>query len=331
MPTVALSIENHFQLRATIPEHGKSYAFYLYLNDEIIEKTTYMQQNTYKFSLRKGGVYRVKGYRRSQDGTVTTAMSEGHRYNSFPDVPPALPQKDYAIVGVTRTSAFAAQVLSIRGEVRCYVDPTGEHTGTEFFGLPVVHTPPADVELVGHENYAGQFLGYTGFTLNNGAVDILTKEFHKFGAMDLYRISRAAYLDGFLEGAYCIQTFIFNKYHCRIPFKARIGDGTRMGIGGIGAVIHPDSIIGKDCVIAQNVTLGARAGGNGTPIIGDNVFISPGAKCFGGKIGSNVVIGANSVVLDEIPDNCVVAGAPARIISRDMSKYRGYTHRPPRT
>jgi serine O-acetyltransferase len=59
------------------------------------------------------------------------------------------------------------------------------------------------------------------------------------------------------------------------------------------------------------------------------VFIAPGAKLFGGKVGSNVVIGANSVVLDEIPDNCVVAGVPARIVSREIEKYRGYTHRPP--
>lgn len=330
MPTMTVKTANLFQLHATITEPGKAFAFYLYNNGVVIEKTPYTSENTYKFTLRRPGTYRVKGYHRDVSNTVTSVMSERVAFQGFPDVPAAPPQKDYAVIGVTRTSAFAAYVLAIRGTARCYVDPSGKHVGSEFFGLPVVSTPPPDTDLIGHENYAGEYPHFKPFTLDSGAVDSLSKELHKFGAMDLYRISRAAYLEGFLEGAYYIQNFIFNKYNCRIPFKARIGEGTRMGIGGIGAVIHPDSIIGKDCVIAQNVTLGSRAGGNGTPIIGNNVFIAPGAKCFGGRIGNNVVIGANSVVLDELPDNCVVAGAPARIISRDIEKYRGYTHRPPR-
>ncbi len=255
--------------------------------------------NTHRFTLRMSGVYRVKGYQRDRNGNGTTCMSERHH------------------------------VLDRRQQVRCYVDPTGERVGTTFFDVPVVAAAPADTDLIGHANYAREFPNSRPFTLDNGSVDLLSSELHKYGAMDLYRLSRTAYLEGFLEGAYYIQNFIFNKYNCRIPFRARIGEGTRMGIGGIGAVIHPDSIIGTDCVIAQNVTLGSRAGGNGTPVIGNNVFIAPGAKLFGGKVGSNVVIGANSVVLDEIPDNCVVAGVPARIVSREIEKYRGYTHRPP--
>lgn len=204
--------------------------------------------------------------------------------------------------------------------------------GSTFFDRPVlaVSDVPNDVILVGHDAYSDDVSGLRPFALASGAVDVMSKELHRFGVMELYRISRSAYLEGFTDGAYYIQTFIFNKYNCRVPFLARIGEGTRLGIGGTGAVIHPDSIIGRDCVIAQNVTLGGRVRGNGTPVIGDNVFIAPGAKCFGGRIGSKVVVGANSVVLDEIPDNCVVAGVPARIISRDIERYTDYTARPKR-
>ena len=70
------------------------------------------------------------------------------------------------------------------------------------------------------------------------------------------------------------------------------------------------------------------------PIIGDNVHISAGARILGPiKIGNNVIIGANAVVVKDVPDNCVVAGSPAKIIKENISladfggekalKYRG--------
>ncbi|CRH89995.1 Serine acetyltransferase [Chlamydia trachomatis] len=86
-------------------------------------------------------------------------------------------------------------------------------------------------------------------------------------------------------------------------------------------IIHKKAKIGKNCVISQNVTIGSKGP---LPIIGDNVYIAPGSKCIGGQIGNNVVIGANSVVTKEIPDNCVVAGVPAKIVSTDMEKYQNY-------
>ena len=53
-------------------------------------------------------------------------------------------------------------------------------------------------------------------------------------------------------------------------------------------------------------------------IIGDNCYIGLGAKIFGSvKIGNNVIIGANSVVTKDIPDNCVVGGIPAKVIKQN--------------
>lgn len=332
METITLELENFFQLKVSVQAPGQYFAFYLYTNDELTQRTPYSPESSYKFPLDKAGVYRVKWYVKSASGEITSGLSERFRFAGFKDVPRKTPVADVAIMGITRTSAFAAHVFAVKNNVRFFVDPGGEHVGSTFFDRPVLGTEelPGDVVVIGHEGYSEDFPRLRPFSFANGAVDILSRELHRFGVMDLYRISRSAYLEGFTEGAYCIQTFIFNKYNCRVPFKARIGEGTRLGIGGIGTVIHPDSIIGRDCVIAQNVTLGGRVRGNGTPVIGNNVFIAPGAKCFGGKIGSNVVVGANSVVLDEIPDNCVVAGVPARIISRDISKYSDYIARPPR-
>ena len=80
---------------------------------------------------------------------------------------------------------------------------------------------------------------------------------------------------------------------------------------GIGIVIGETATIGNDCTIYHGVTLGGR--GNSRfkrhPDIGNNVMIGTGAKVLGAiKVGDNVKIGANSVVLENIPSNVTVVG-----------------------
>lgn len=83
-------------------------------------------------------------------------------------------------------------------------------------------------------------------------------------------------------------------------------------------VINNGVIIGFNCRIHVCVNIGNY---NGTPIIGNNVYIGPGAKIFGGiEIGDNVAIGANAVVNKSIPSNVTVAGIPGKIISKKGSK-----------
>jgi len=83
-----------------------------------------------------------------------------------------------------------------------------------------------------------------------------------------------------------------------------------------GIVIHPKAIIGPNCLIFQQVTIGSRDGG--IPIIGGHVDIGAGAKIIGNiQIGDHVRIGANSVVLEDVPDGCTVVGIPARIIKKE--------------
>ncbi len=113
-----------------------------------------------------------------------------------------------------------------------------------------------------------------------------------------------------------ITLLIFLIYNSKVPYQAQIGKGTKLGYGGIGVVIHKNTVIGDNCVVSQQVTLG---GGNshypGVPKIGNNVHISHGVVIFGGiVIGNNVEIGANAVVNKPVPDNAIVAGVPAKIL-----------------
>lgn len=86
-------------------------------------------------------------------------------------------------------------------------------------------------------------------------------------------------------------------------------------------VINGNAKIGKNCTIYQGVTIGGvRGPKGGVPIIGDNVVIFAGAKIVGKvKIGNNVVIGAGAVVVNDIPDNSVAIGIPAKV-----SSYNGW-------
>lgn len=75
--------------------------------------------------------------------------------------------------------------------------------------------------------------------------------------------------------------------------------------------------LGRDCWINQHVTIGFGSE-EGEPVLGDRVRVSVGARVLGGiTIGDDAVIGANAVVVKDVPPNCVVAGVPARIIRRD--------------
>jgi serine O-acetyltransferase len=68
------------------------------------------------------------------------------------------------------------------------------------------------------------------------------------------------------------------------------------------------------------VTIGGRSASIGVPVIGDNVYISTGAKVLGDiTIGNNCVIGANAVVISNVPDNTVAAGVPAKVIKQNIN------------
>lgn len=80
-----------------------------------------------------------------------------------------------------------------------------------------------------------------------------------------------------------------------------------------GIFVSRFAVIGKNCCIYQNVTIGEV--NRKAPAIGNNCLIGAGAIIIGDiKIGNNVKIGAGAVVTSNIPDNCTVVSQPARII-----------------
>lgn len=115
----------------------------------------------------------------------------------------------------------------------------------------------------------------------------------------------------------CIR-FIFS---CWVPSSAKIGKNFKLGYGGLGVVIHSNTIIGNNCQINQNVTIGRNFGDKNVPIIGNDVYIGAGSVVFGEiTIGDNVIIGSNSLVNRSIPSNCTVVGNPMRIVETNRIK-----------
>jgi serine O-acetyltransferase len=109
------------------------------------------------------------------------------------------------------------------------------------------------------------------------------------------------------------------RFGIAISPSTEIGSGFYIGHYG-SIVVNPQSRIGKNCNISHDVTIGqANRGRNkGSPTIGDNVYIGPGARIVGAvKVGNNVAIGANCVVTKDVPDNAVVVGIPGKVISYD--------------
>jgi serine O-acetyltransferase len=109
---------------------------------------------------------------------------------------------------------------------------------------------------------------------------------------------------------------------------ATIGQGVFID-HGMGVVIGETAIIGDNCLIYQGVTLGGtgKETGKRHPTLGENVVVGTGAKVLGNlQIGNNVRIGANSVVLRDVPSDCTVVGVPGRIVYRAGTKVDPLEH-----
>lgn len=100
---------------------------------------------------------------------------------------------------------------------------------------------------------------------------------------------------------------------CNISPLAQIGRGFKGSMRNIG--ITAGAIIGKNVHIEIRVSISGDRGR--APKIGDNSHVHIGSNIIGGvKVGENVTIGSNSLVIKSIPDNCTVLGVPAKIVFR---------------
>jgi len=105
-----------------------------------------------------------------------------------------------------------------------------------------------------------------------------------------------------------------------LPRKLTAGKGLII-YHGQALVVNQGVIIGDNCVLRNSVTIGHKKLSDGTftacPRIGNNVDIGANVCIIGDvTIGDNVIIGAGSVVVKSVPDNCVVVGNPARILEK---------------
>lgn len=111
------------------------------------------------------------------------------------------------------------------------------------------------------------------------------------------------------------------KYGITIAYNTRIGPGLYIGHFG-GIVLSDQAVLGADCNLNHGVTIGAKYGGRnpGVPVIGDRAYLGPGCAVIGGiTLGNDVAVGANSVVMESVPDSGVVAGVPAKLVSEKGS------------
>jgi serine O-acetyltransferase len=102
-----------------------------------------------------------------------------------------------------------------------------------------------------------------------------------------------------------------------LPCEVTLGRRFRIDHFG-GIIISGDAVFGDDCIVRNGVTVGLRhTGQRGAPVIGNRVDIGAGAKILGSiHIGDDVSIGANAVVLTDVPPQSLAVGIPARILPR---------------
>lgn len=133
---------------------------------------------------------------------------------------------------------------------------------------------------------------------------------HIYRIARFFRVSRLAPLASIFD---MLNYLIFG---CVVPSHANIGPGTHIEHRGVAVVINRKTVIGARCSIGAQVVLGGRGKDiPGAPVIGDDVYMGAGAKILGPvRIGNGAVIGANSVVLIDVPEGATAVGIPARVL-----------------
>ena len=144
-----------------------------------------------------------------------------------------------------------------------------------------------------------------------------------FWALLVYRFGHARFVirNKLVRAPWTIVYIILNKLveiFCGICIGSTARIGRRLCIEHHGCiVVHGATVIGDDCMLRHGVTLGNTGVDDplGAPTIGDRVQLGAGAKILGRiRVGNDVIVGANAVVIHDVPDFAVVGGVPARVV-----------------
>jgi len=134
-------------------------------------------------------------------------------------------------------------------------------------------------------------------------------------ALTIYRLAHWLHIRRVPVLPNLLQVCIFLLFNSYIPYQTKIGKGTRVGHRGIAVVINKETIIGENVLIRAHVTIGKKEPEGKAPVIGNHVSIGDGAKILGDvQVGDYAQIGANAVVLTNLPANSIAVGVPARVI-----------------
>lgn len=104
-------------------------------------------------------------------------------------------------------------------------------------------------------------------------------------------------------------------FGCVIPYQTKVGKNVLFAYQGLGTVVNKGAVIEDDVAISTCVTIGGRSGQEDLPHICQGAMIGSGAKILGNvRVGRHASIGANAVVLSDVPDYGVAVGVPARLV-----------------